>query len=336
MKAGLIAVLLLLITACSQQTSYLDDYLDRLENVLDRKAPSSTLTISVAFPSPQQLQLQEPIAELSIREFLSLRECKLHSVIAHRNSQLGKVSSASQRLFSDLKMLHLGPQCVVRLGDVDLASKLDLFLMQKEQNLNAVVWYSLLGQSENTSFWHDKQSNTKYPLQLSIDVSTELIGLEKFVSRVINGERFFTAQETSEVERYLGRLRAGDGGRLLGEYRRLRVALDKANSIVQQRLDVPLCLSSTPTQKARYFSNVVNAHFIENVQKHAVRLDQRAEKLLSAYYALEASLLSHASEDYKAWARQRDIDIKEGQAATLDHVRLIQKLYQQCGLRVGN
>lgn len=335
MKILFIASLLLL-TACSEQSDYLDDYLTRLENVLDRQAHSTDMGSALTYPSARQLQLQQPVAELSIREFLSLRDCKLHSVIAHRNSQLGKVSSASQRLFSDLEILHLGPQCVILLGKLELGSKLDLFLKQKEQNLNALIWQALLGQSENASFWHDTKRNKQYPLQLSIDVSPDIISLEKFVTRINNGERFFSSAETSEVERHLGRLRVGDGGRLLGEYRRLKIGLDEANSIVQQRLDEPLCWSAKPTDKARYLSNVINTRFIKNVQRHAVELDQRAEKLLRAYYGLEKLLLNYAAKDYKAWAKKRDARFNEGQAATLKHVRLIQNLYQQCGLVVGN
>jgi hypothetical protein len=334
-KISLLAVILLL-TACAQPPDYLDDYLIRLENVLDRNVNIAAAVVANPYPSARLLSIDQPGAELSIREFLSLRECKLHTVIAHRNSQLGKVSSASQRLFSDLAILHLGPQCVARLGNVELATKLSLFLKQKENNLNALVWSALLGQSENASFWHDKKSNARYPLELSIDVSADIIGLKKFASRVINGERLFSPQETSQVEHHLGRLRAGDGGRLLGEYQHLKAGLEKANSVIQQRLDSPLCLSATPTQNARYFANVINTRFIENVQKHSVHLDQRAEKLLSAYYSLEKSLLHYAVKDYRKWAQKRDTVIEQGQSATLQHVRLIQKLYQQCGLRAGD
>ncbi|MFT6406604.1 MAG: hypothetical protein ACJAQ6_000014 [Arenicella sp.] len=326
----------LLLQACAQPPSHLDDYLGRLENVLDRKAIEAVDEAISGFPKARQLQLQSTSAELSIREFLSLRECRLHSTIAHRNSQLGKVATASQKLFSDLAILHLGPQCVERLGKVELASKLQRFLTQKEQNLHSLLWSALLGQTEHASFWHDRRNNKHYPLELSIDVSSDIIGLEKFVARVINGERFFSSQVTDRVERHLGRLRAGDGGRLLGEYRRLAAGLNKANSVVQQRLDAPLCLSSGPTQKAGYLANVVNTRFIEYVQRHSVRLDQRAEKLLDVFYRLERPLLNHATNHYKAWAQQRDATIREGQSATLNHVLLLQNLYKQCGLIAGD
>jgi hypothetical protein len=303
--------------------------------VLDRNVDIASTVVAPPYPSTRLLEIKQPSAELSIREFLSLRECKLHTVIAHRNSQLGKVSSVSQRLFSDLAMLHLGPQCVAQLGEIELATKLSLFLKQKETNLDTLLWYALLGQSENASFWHDKQNNKQYPLELSIDVSADIIGLKKFASRVIHGERLFSPEETSQVERYLGHLRAGDGGRLLGEYQHLINGLEKANSVIQQRLDSPLCLSATPTQNARYFANVINTRFIEHVQKHSVRLDQRAEKLLSAYYYLEKPLMAYAAIDYQRWAQKRDAFIQEGQAATLQHVRLVQQLYKQCGLLAG-
>jgi hypothetical protein len=329
----------LLLQACTPQSStlssHLDNYLERLENVLDRES-THTATLVLAFPKSRQLRLEGTGSELSIREFLSLRQCKVHSIIAHRNSQLGKVATASQQLFSDLAILDLGPRCVERLGTIKLASKLELFLKHKEQNLMAVVWSALLGQSEHASFWHDKRNNTLYPLELSIDVIGDIANLEKFVSDIVNGERSFSTQTTDQIEQNLGRLRAGDGGRQLGEYQRLSIGLKKANWVIQQRLDKPLCLSNSPTQKAHYLANVVNTRFIEYVQKHSVRLDQRAENLLSAFYRLEKPLLNYATHGYTAWVQRRDRVIEDGQSATLDHVLLLQKLYQQCGLTAGN
>ena len=324
-----------LLSACWQKTDHIGDYLTRLENVLERRAHKPEAKVGIAYPAPRFLTVAMPSAELTIRDFLSLRQCKLHSVIAHRNSQLGKVASASQKLFSDLNILHLGPECLKKLGNVELASTLDAVLKRKEQNLTATLWYALLGQAEHASFWHSKSDQLQYPLELQIDVRDDIVGLENFVNSVLSGQRDFSVQHTNKIERHLGRLRSGDGGRLLEEYRQLAAGLDKANSVIQQRLDSPLCLSASPSQQAHHFANVVNTRFIKNVQTHAVRLNQRADTLLSAYYRLEQPLLSYSATHYKIWAQQRDAVFKEGRSAALGHVKLLQKLYQQCGLVAG-
>ena len=335
MKKWLIALSLIL-AACSQQTSDVSDYLSRLENVLERDAENIATNAKPEFPRLRQLRLEQPSAELSIREFLSLRQCtKLHSVIAQRNSQLGKVASASQKLFSDLEILDLGPACGEQLSDPSLAKKLSRFIEQKETNLNVVLWHALLGQAEHASFWHNKNNDTNYPIELSLDVSSDIAALESFSSRVLSGERRFSTQQTDQIERHLGRLRGGDGGRLLDEYWQLVSGLKRADSVIEQRLKSPLCLVERPTQKAHYFANVINARFIKNVQTHSVRLNQRANKLLSSYYRFEKPLLQFSTDSYKAWAKSRNAVLTEGQSSVKTHVMLLQKLYKQCGLTPG-
>jgi len=55
-KIHLSAVILLL-TACTQSTDYLNDYLARLETVLDRDVSVIAGVVKLADPSPQQLEL---------------------------------------------------------------------------------------------------------------------------------------------------------------------------------------------------------------------------------------------------------------------------------------
>lgn len=316
-----------LLSACTKQNSDVDEYVERLENVLERNAATISTEFSAPFPQQRQLHLTLPPSELSVREFLSLRGCELHTTLAHRNSQLGKVSSASQKLFSDLHILTQGPKCVEQLGESELTSKLVRFLKQKQQNLNVILWHALLAQPEHASFWRSNISNNN-----AIDVRIEITSLSEFSNQVLRGKTDFSKQQFDDIERHLGRLRFGGGGQLLEQYSQLIVGLRRANSVIKKRLEQPLCISNAPTQKAHFFKNVVNKFFIKSVQRHAVKLNQQAKQLIPIFSELEEPLLEYSSADYKAWARKRKQLMAQGQSATMEHVKLLQKLYQQCGL----
>jgi len=323
-----------LLAACNQDKSASADYLNRLENVLERKAIAAEPFVLLNFPSKRELILDPPQASLSIREFLSLRECKIHAVIAHRNSSLGKVASASQKLFNDFEILHHGPACLEHLNDNDLRRKLAQFLTEKETNLPTTLWQSMLGQQEYSSFWRSKNYDN-YPAELTLETIPDLVLVSEFINRVLAGQRSFTKQQTSKIEQHLGRLRFGDGGELLWHYQRLGENLKQANSIIKQRIQSPLCPQKKSTQQARFLSNVVNNYFIKHVQTNAVQLNQRAKKLEPVLRQLEEPLLIYAHPLYIQWRNRRNIIFEQSKSATMLHVQLLQELYSQCGLTPG-
>ncbi len=322
--------------ACSEPLNHADDYLSRLENVLDRDADRSLSTgLHVSFPDQKKLEISPPVFELSIKEFLGMRQCRLHTIVAQRNSQLGKVATDSQRLFNDLEILSLGPTCIEKLGDSTLANKLSSFIAKKEAYLNTAAWQAILASQEHRSFWHDKRLSKDYPNDLALKLTKELLVLSGFLAAIQNGERHFTKQDQSEIERALGQLRLGDGGHLLAEFVKLSGSLERANSVIQKRLDSPLCHRQQVSQQAKYFSNVVNQYFIGKVQARSVKLEQRARVLMPLISDIEKHVLAYSTPEYRSWAQARDKQFKIGRAATLKHARLIQELYQQCGLSPG-
>jgi len=264
-----------------------------------------------------------------------MRQCRLHTVVAQRNSQLGKVANDSQRLFNDLEILSLGPACIEKLGDSTLAKKLSAFIAKKEAHLNTALWQAILASKEHRSFWHDKPFSEDYPNDLALKLNRELSVLSRFVASIQNGERRFGKQQQNEVERALGQLRLGDGGHLFAQFTTLSHSLEQADMLIIKRLDTPLCRTQKTTQQARYFSNVVNQSFISKVQAHAVKLEQRAQELMPLIDRIEKPLLPYASADYRKWAKDRNLQFQAGRTATLKHAKLIQKLYRQCGLRPG-
>lgn len=328
MKLIALLVLCCLISACQPAENSAADYVSRLQNVLDTSVKVSEIK-APEFPQPRDLQLKLEPSELSIREFLSLRECQLHTTIARRNSLIGKVANQSQLLFSDIRMLAQGPACLDALGDSSLAKKLESFLEKKLSEIDQSLWLGLLAQDEHAKFWSIGGG------QPNLESTIALEALSSFAMSVRNGKFDFTDQQFNQIERHLGKLRFANTGLLLLRYTQLLNAMSHANSLVRQRLDKPLCLNGKPTAKAHHLSNVVNKYFINRVQRDAVTLNSLNDAIMSSHKKLEKPLIATSNAPYREWAKQRDDLLELGKSATTTHAKLLQKLYQQCGLEVG-
>ncbi len=330
---GLLSILL---SACDNGSPSAD-YAQRLSNVLDVELNKvDDLNPRLAFPDQKSLDLSEPQHSLSIREFLGLRNCRLHTVIAQRNSQLGKVSTSSQRLKSDLDILATGPDCVSKVDDPALSAKLTEYLRSKRRQLPYRLWHALLTQSEYRQLWRATNHAPDYPQKLSSNtLIDDIVELANFTNRTLDGDFQISNAEFRNIELALGRLRFGDAGQLVTELTMLNHFLTHANSLVEQRLLRKLCVSQTPNTQARYLQNVVNKFFIQGVQTKAVSLQRRFEQIMPVIDRLERRLAPYATPSFNTWLGQRNQIMTDGLAATKRHAVKLQALYIQCGINTG-
>lgn len=332
----LLLMLALLLCACSQPDSPSVDYARRLNNVLNTDQ-ANVDTGYLAFPELRGLQAKSPQQSLTIRQFLGLRQCKLHLVIAQRNSQIGKVATASQQLKNDLDILATGPDCLPKIDDAHLKATLANYLKNKQKQLPIKLWQALLAQAEYKAFWQVKKHQPDYPKHLSSGTVLEDIKfLDGFVVTVLKGHYQISDENFKAVELALGRLRYGDAGQLLSELSELNANLSAATKTINARLTRKLCTTPAPNQAARYLQNVVNKFFIAKVQTHALALRQRHDQLLPAITQYEMRLTDYANTQFKHWLAQRQQRFHSALNATFTHAKQLQRLYAQCGLVAGN
>ncbi len=329
--------LLPLLLACSQQPPS-EDYLRRLSRVLNVELPKAS-SARLEFPEPRQLRIEEPEYQISIREFLGLRDCKVHLAIAERNSQMGKVARSSQRLKIDLDILAHGPACLTKIENLELRNKLEAYLKVKRKALPQRLWHALLAEPEYRQLWHDSGHMNTYPTMISSaaqQLNNDLVALHDFSARVLAGQFEIDAKEFDDLERKLGRVRHADAGQLLGALSRLTVDIELANDAITQTLERKLCLKQTPTPAAKNFQTVVNKFFIAGVQAHAVELIRRHNQIMPSINKLEETLLPHAKLEFKRWVIQRNLEQRRAKNVTKEHALLIQRLFEQCGIAAGN
>jgi hypothetical protein len=321
-----------LLAACDKPKHPAQEYLERLNNVLDTDVEPQE-TSYPNFPSARYLQLPEQDYSISIREFLSLRGCKLHDSIAQRNTQLGKVASSSQLLMNDLAIIESAPACIETLEDSKLKEKLTAYIDAKQAFLPKRLWHALLAGSEYQQFW--RQAPVQVDQSFSV-VSAVIVQSVSALKRLAQAALVQPKEpEPSALESSLAALRSGDAGRLLSELLEQQRYLAAADKAIEKKLESKLCLSPKPNTKAKYFQNVVNKYFIQTVQSRAVLVNRAYQELMPDLLSLEALLLDTATPAFQEWQTQRQGIMLNALDSLKGHVLNIQKLYRQCGLTVG-
>ena len=313
-----------------------DEYLDRLSRVLEVERPELDL-IHLRFPPLRDLAFEQKKNSISIKSFLGLRECRLHTVIAERNSQLGRLASASQKLFNDLKILESGPECLTKLENGEFKTTLSTYLDQKRNSLPKVLAHALLAQPEYKTLWQAKSNLENYPKYLpSNSVVNDLAMLDLFANQILKGDYKLTDSELDDIELALGRLRFGDAGHLLQELEKLNSVLEAANGMIKQKLSKKLCANTKPTPNSKYFQNVVGLYFIEKIQPRLVLLSQRFQQLMPTLKRFEKTLSAYSQTKFINWIEQRNERFEKALNAPREHAILIQALFDQCGIQNGN
>ena len=326
---------------------HLEDYINRLENILEVEQASipSTFgkknnTINLPkLPSKRATRIIFPELEttaettIGVLEFMSLNECALQQTIAAKNNNLGKVATQSQQLINSIVFIQQAPACIKTLQDenrTELLEKLQQSLSNKTQQLPFLVWLATINESEYRSFWKTSNIDYHYPASLPPKQTKALQDLFKFIQSTIN------LQDSSiNLEQTLGVIHYGDGGQLLSAYIRLNNQLDVANQLIELALKKPFCRPNTQnfTQaNIKILHNMITMFFIPKIQNWSNELNRRYEELMPSIKQLDALLNTVEHPDIKQWRHQRNTVFTKARNATKNHVQMINRLYQQCAV----
>ncbi len=318
---------LIIVNGCSKQDNVMQEYSQRLSNVLETHYELSEHTY---INKPPVLRFEDTNKTISLLAFLKLNTCSLQKVIAHKNSSLGKQAPPSQQLMNDLAFLKAAPACIdtlIHKQQYDLAAQLQENIDHKQKQLSQRIWYATLGAKELQAFWSPKIPAT-YPDNTNNGPIEALNYLSHQSALWLSGEYDF---DSSKIEQALFDLKQGDGGSLLQSWLNIEQGLHNANTQIKQRLgNKPLCHKGKGEQQFQYANNIVNRYFINNIQKHAAKLSKRQYTLFSAIRRLETSLIHAEPEHYTVWKQQRNAMLIQALDAPKNHTFIIKQLWQQC------
>ncbi|MGQ7844021.1 DUF3080 family protein [Granulosicoccus sp. 3-233] len=340
--SGKIALILcaFVLTSCAGDAARFrfDDYRTRLARALKLDAVQSVQLVDPARrPRKRDMWLEPEQSTISMIDFLRLYDCRLGEVIGERNSVLGKVAPASQRLFNDLAFLHHAPECISQLRTRQsdaLADRLVEAVSGKLDGLTVSIANATLASDEFSGLWRVPVDLDDFPVNAGSATITELHYVTSQVESWLSGDFRF---DSARFEQALGRLRHGQAGSLIAAATLTYSQLQSANRMIEQRLaSRPLCFKGKPGRQGHILRRVVDRFFVGEVQVWLSRVSAQRHDLLAPYRLLEKHLEDAQTPAYRQWRDRRDSQLAWLSSAPREHVQSILPLLESCGLAPGS
>ena len=367
-RAGVISVALFALLGCfggSTVKQSIDDYAARLSRVLDTPLPDS-FNDKITTPLPKladSATLKHAIegVNINLREFYALQDCELGTVVAERNTSLGKSQLPSQRLVYESKLLNVLKSCEAALTkenesyqrNAALAATIASWREQKTQDYSK-TWANLVQGSQelrlalntperlfsvennkdalssvNALYYINSLSNKGLLLSDMYSSNTASSDTETEATNENNSERII---ESSELEQQLKIIRSARlPATLWHTQQTLTQNLSLLTNMLETELDAVSCPEGRASDKAKILRNVFYLFFIEEIQPVGSLVNQYHYKLAPLWEDWLAQPSLH--EEFKRYIRQQSQDgFNQYSSVMKAHVNLWQGFLGRCNL----
>ena len=367
-RAGVISVAIFALLGCfggSTVKQSIDDYAARLSRVLDTPLPDS-FNDKITTPLPKladSATLKHAIegVNINLREFYALQDCELGTVVAERNTSLGKSQLPSQRLVYESKLLNVLKSCEAALTkenesnqrNATLAATIASWREQKTQNYSK-TWANLVQGSQelrlalntperlfsvennkdalssvNALYYISSLSNKGLLLSDMYSSNTASSDTETEATNENNSESII---ESSELEQQLKIIRSARlPATLWHTQQTLTQNLSLLTNMLETELDAVSCPEGRASDKAKILRNVFYLFFIEEIQPVGSLVNQYHYKLAPLWEDWLAQPSLH--EEFKRYIRQQSQDgFNQYSSVMKAHVNLWQGFLGRCNL----
>ena len=367
-RAGVISVAMFALLGCfggSTVKQSIDDYAARLSRVLDTPLPDS-FNDKITTPLPKladSATLKHAIegVNINLREFYALQDCELGTVVAERNTSLGKSQLPSQRLVYESKLLNVLKSCEAALTkenesnqrNAALAATIASWREQKTQDYSK-TWANLVQGSQelrlalntperlfsvennkdalssvNALYYINSLSNKELLLSDMYSSNTASSDTETEATNENNSERII---ESSELEQQLKIIRSARlPATLWHTQQTLTQNLSLLTNMLETELDAVSCPEGRASDKAKILRNVFYLFFIEEIQPVGSLVNQYHYKLAPLWEDWLAQPSLH--EEFKRYIRQQSQDgFNQYSSVMKAHVNLWQGFLGRCNL----
>ncbi|WP_394220708.1 DUF3080 family protein [Alteromonas gracilis] len=323
------------------------DYAERLSRVLDTSLPD-TFDDHLVTPLPRltdSATLKHNIEGISInlREFYALQDCELGTVVAQRNTSLGKSQLPSQRLVHESKLLSVLKNCEARLkekkevnqSETALAATIASWQEQKARDYTK-TWANLIQSSQevrlalNTPERLFSVENNKDALS-SVNALFYLNSLNE--GKLEDSDTNIDSPiDSSELEQQLQIIRSARLPATLWHTQQILAnSLSQLTQMLNTELDAVSCPQGRASDKAKILRNVFYLFFIEEIQPVGSLVNQYHYKLAPLWEAWLAEPSLH--NDFKRYIKQQTQDgFTQYSNAMQEHVNLWQGFLGRCNL----
>ena len=367
-RAGVISVAMFALLGCfggSTVKQSIDDYAARLSRVLDTPLPDS-FNDKITTPLPKladSATLKHAIegVNINLREFYALQDCELGTVVAERNTSLGKSQLPSQRLVYESKLLNVLRSCEAALTkenesnqrNAALAATISSWREQKTQDYSK-TWANLVQGSQelrlalntperlfsvennkdalssvNALYYISSLSNKGLLLSDMYSSNTASSDTETEATNENNSESII---ESSELEQQLKIIRSARlPATLWHTQQTLTQNLSLLTNMLETELDAVSCPEGRASDKAKILRNVFYLFFIEEIQPVGSLVNQYHYKLEPLWEDWLAQPSLH--KEFKRYIRQQSQDgFNQYSSAMKAHVNLWQGFLGRCNL----
>ena len=367
-RAGVISVAMFALLGCfggSTVKQSIDDYAARLSRVLDTPLPDS-FNDKITTPLPKladSATIKHAIegVNINLREFYALQDCELGTVVAERNTSLGKSQLPSQRLVYESKLLNVLKSCEAALTkenesnqrNAALAATIASWREQKTQDYSK-TWANLVQGSQelrlalntperlfsvennkdalssvNALYYINSLSNKELLLSDMYSSNTASSDTETEATNENNSESII---ESSELEQQLKIIRSARlPATLWHTQQTLTQNLSLLTNMLETELDAVSCPEGRASDKAKILRNVFYLFFIEEIQPVGSLVNQYHYKLAPLWEDWLAQPSLH--EEFKRYIRQQSQDgFNQYSSVMKAHVNLWQGFLGRCNL----
>ena len=367
-RAGVISVAMFALLGCfggSTVKQSIDDYAARLSRVLDAPLPDS-FNDKITTPLPKladSATIKHAIegVNINLREFYALQDCELGTVVAERNTSLGKSQLPSQRLVYESKLLNVLKSCEAALTKANesnqrnaaLAATIASWREQKTQDYSK-TWANLVQGSQelrlalntperlfsvennkdalssvNALYYINSLSNKEVLLSDMYSSNTASSDTETEATNENNSESII---ESSELEQQLKIIRSARlPATLWHTQQTLTQNLSLLTNMLETELDAVSCPEGRASDKAKILRNVFYLFFIEEIQPVGSLVNQYHYKLAPLWEDWLAQPSLHA--EFKRYIRQQSQDgFNQYSSVMKAHVNLWQGFLGRCNL----
>lgn len=333
MRTTALLLLLTLLSACQPKSpaeALLNDYLNRLERVLEVDRPAIAPLVPPRMPPTRTLQVAiEPIS-IDLLEFWGFRKCGLAEVLGERNSVLGRVMVPSQHLHMDGRILQNLRRCKNTLEDETLLALTEELINAKRAQWPARYWNATAAAPELRAFWSPSTEPLIPGQEASYQAAETALGYLAGLPQRLSEGRW---PEREDLEAHYKTLEQFElGGRLLMSLELGHQYIVAGNQMLEQATrQKTLCPAGLQKRELEYARNVMVKIFAGEVQPWLAAINRRSQSLYQQY----STLLDQQTPDLRERIQPFETAITTLQAqfeeALRSHVEHWQQLFHTCG-----
>ncbi|MCY7296370.1 DUF3080 family protein [Alteromonas sp. a30] len=351
-----------------------ETYTQRLANILETAPPELYEVTEISeshplthakihqLPNISALPLASEQSKLTLKDFYALPNCgTLKSIIAEHNTSLGRVQDqALQFLYHD-KLLNALNACVLAYtsekskilsksetrenketqGLIETLTNLKIEdkriswrnLLYTDKSLRAALYSPAILMPDDTQAYSLSLSEFNYLQHVSqsefFESKTDAKSEAKAPTQL---ERTITQSDLLNALKHIAQQKLP--ARLWNSFSYYRANFQRLNAFLNSELRNLDCTTPKGKKQTEYLSNVMRLFFIEKIQPLASALNKQHYQLspmLSSIYTMP-----NANPEFDAFLQtQTKMLFEQYQQALLDHVKIWQEVFKQCGVKVG-